>query len=61
LPGISAIESFVLRLVLWSSGYIPWDYQRFLDAAADRRLLQKTGDRRYRFIHNLLQKHFAEI
>lgn len=61
LPGIPAIESFVLRLVLWSSGYIPWDYQRFLDAAADRRLLQKTGDRRYRFIHNLLQKHFAEI
>ncbi len=61
LPGIPAIESFVLRLVLWSSGYIPWDYQRFLDAAADRRLLQKTGDRRYRFIHDLLQKHFAEI
>ncbi|PSB39974.1 hypothetical protein C7B69_00670 [filamentous cyanobacterium Phorm 46] len=61
LPAIPAIESFVLRLVLWSSGYIPWDYQRFLDAAADRRLLQKTGDRRYRFIHNLLQKHFAEI
>ena len=61
LPGIPAIESFVLRLVLWSSGYIPWDYQRFLDAAADRLLLQKTGDRRYRFIHNLLQKHFAEI
>ena len=61
LPGIPAIESFVLRLVLWSSGYIPWDYQRFLDAAADRLLLQKTGDRRYRFIHNLLQKHFAEM
>ena len=61
LPGIPAIESFVLRLVLWSSGYIPWDYRRFLDAAVDRLLLQKTGDRRYRFIHNLLQKHFAEI
>ncbi|MEG3843326.1 NACHT domain-containing protein [Microcoleus sp. herbarium14] len=61
LPGIPAIESFVLRLVLWSSGCIPWDYKRFLDAAVDRLLLQKTGDRRYRFIHNLLQKHFAEI
>ena len=61
LPGIPGIESFILRLVLWSSGYIPWDYRRFLDAAADRLLLQKTGDRRYRFIHNLLQKHFAEI
>ncbi|MBE9186258.1 NACHT domain-containing protein [Microcoleus sp. LEGE 07076] len=61
LPGIPGIESLILRLVLWSNGYIPWDYRRFLDAAADRLLLQKTGDRRYRFIHDLLQKHFAEI
>ena len=61
LPGIPGIESFILRLVLWSNGYIPWDYRRFLDAAGDRLLLQKTGDRRYRFIHDLLQKHFAEI
>ncbi|MEG4090659.1 NACHT domain-containing protein [Microcoleus sp. Pol12B4] len=61
LPGIPGIESFILRLVLWSNGYIPWDYRRFLDAATDRLLLQKTGDRRYRFIHDLLQKHFSEI
>ena len=61
LPAIPAIDSLILRLVLWSSGHIPWDYQRFLDAGVDRRLLQKTGDRRYRFIHDLLQKHFAEI
>jgi predicted NACHT family NTPase len=61
LPGIPGIESFILHLVLWSSGHIPWDYRRFLDAAGDRLLLQKTGDRRYRFIHDLLQKHFAEI
>jgi len=61
LPAIPAIDSLILRLVLWSSGHIPWDYQRFLDAGVDRRLLQKTGDRRYRFIHDLLQKHFSEI
>ncbi|MEG4804934.1 NACHT domain-containing protein [Microcoleus sp. ARI1-B5] len=61
LPPIPAIDSLILRLVLWSNGYIPWDYKRFLDAAGDRLLLQKTGDRRYRFIHDLLQKHFAEI
>jgi hypothetical protein len=60
-PGIPGIERFILHLVLWSKGYIPWDYRRFLDAATDRLLLQKTGDRRYRFIHDLLQKHFAEI
>ena len=61
LPGIPGIESFILHLVLWSKGYIPWDYRRFLDAAGDRLLLQKTGDRRYRFIHDLLQKHFSEM
>jgi hypothetical protein len=61
LPGIPGIERFILHLVLGSKGYIPWDYRRFLDAATDRLLLQKTGDRRYRFIHDLLQKHFAEI
>ena len=60
LPGIPGIESFVMHLVLWSNGYIPWNYQRFLDAAAGRLLLQKTGDRRYRFIHDLLQKHFND-
>lgn len=61
LPGIPGIERFILHLMLWSKGYIPWDYRRFLDAATARLLLQKTGDRRYRFIHDLLQKHFAEI
>ena len=61
LPGIPAIENFISHLVLWSNGCIPWDYSRFLDAAADRRLMHKTGDRRYRFVHDLLQKHFAEI
>ncbi len=61
LPGIPAIEKFILHLVLWSNGYMPWNYSLFLDAAAARLLMQKTGDRRYRFIHNLLQKHFADI
>ena len=61
LPGIPAIENLILHLVLWSKGHIPWDYSRFLDAATDRLLMHKTGDRRYRFVHNLLQKHFAEI
>jgi hypothetical protein len=61
LPAIPGIQRFILHLVLWLKGYIPWDYRRFLDAATARLLLQKTGDRRYRFIHDLLQKHFSEI
>lgn len=61
LPPIPAIARLVMHLVLWSNGCIPWNYKYFLDAATGRLLLQKTGDRRYRFIHDLLQKHFAEI
>jgi hypothetical protein len=52
------IEQFVIRWILWKDGNIPWNYQRFLDDATDKLLLQKTGDR-YRFINRLLQDHFS--
>jgi hypothetical protein len=47
--------------VLCSYGYIPWNYQRFLNYASERFLLQKLGDDNYQFIHNLLQEHFAAM
>ncbi len=37
---------------------IPWNYDRFLSYAADRKLLQQTGGA-YRFIHRSLLEHFA--
>jgi hypothetical protein len=47
----------VLRILLWLEGYIPWNYPRFLDYAAERILLCKVGGG-YLFTHGLLQEHF---
>jgi hypothetical protein len=60
VPGAACIQHFALRFILWCYGAIPLDYVRFLDYATKRMLLQRVGGR-YRFIHELLQKHFAEM
>ncbi|NES87258.1 MAG: NACHT domain-containing protein [Moorea sp. SIO2B7] len=56
--GRPVIQHFVLRLILWRSGSIPWDYAHFLSYATERRLIKQVGGR-YRFIHDLLREHFA--
>ena len=58
--GEACIKHFSLRLVLYSNKYIPWNYARFLDYAADRIFLQKVGGG-YIFIHRMLMEHFAEM
>jgi hypothetical protein len=58
--GTPAIKHLVLRVILWSNGYIPWNYARFLDYCTERLFLQRVGGR-YRFIHKLLQDHFAQM
>ncbi|MBW4455306.1 MAG: NACHT domain-containing protein [Nostoc indistinguendum CM1-VF10] len=58
--GLPCLEHFSLRLVLYFNGYIPWNYARFLDYCTERLFLQRVGGR-YRFIHKLLQDHFAEM
>ncbi|NET67481.1 MAG: NACHT domain-containing protein [Moorea sp. SIO1G6] len=58
VAGIPVIQHFVLRLILWRSGSIPWDYAHFLSYATERRLIKQVGGR-YRFIHDLLREHFA--
>ncbi|NEN96213.1 MAG: NACHT domain-containing protein [Moorea sp. SIO3I7] len=58
--GIACIQHFSLRLVLYFNNYIPWNYARFLDYAADRIFLQKVGGG-YIFIHRMLMEHFAEM
>lgn len=60
IPGLAFIRHFVLRFILWRSGYIPWNYARFLKLATERLFLQQAGDR-YRFVHRLLQAHFAQL
>ncbi len=56
--GIACLEHLVLRLLLWESGSIPWNYPRFLDYAAERVLLCKVGGG-YIFTHRLLLEYFA--
>ena len=60
IPGFACLQHFTLRLILWWNGYIPWKYARFLDYCTERLFLQRVGGR-YRFIHKLLQDHFAEM
>lgn len=54
----TAIKHFILRLLLTKNGDTPWNYARFLDHAVKHRFIQRTGGR-YRFVHDLLRKHFA--
>ncbi|WP_377965097.1 NACHT domain-containing protein [Almyronema epifaneia] len=52
------IQHYVLRFVIAQKGYLPWDIVLFLEHATQLRFIQRTGGR-YRFIHDLLRKHFA--
>lgn len=58
MGGKACIQHFILRLILYCNGSIPWDYSRFLDYCTERLLLQRVGGR-YRFIHKSLQEYFA--
>ena len=58
--GLACIQHFVLRLLLWRAGTMPWNYARFLDYAADRLFLRKVGGG-YIFVHRLLLEHFASL
>jgi len=56
--GRAAVRHFILRFLLYRSGYMPWNYARFLDYAAERIFLRKVGGG-YIFVHRLLLEHFA--
>lgn len=58
--GVPCIEHLALRVLLYFDKYIPWNYAGFLDHCTDRLFLQRVGGR-YRFIHRLLQEHFAAM
>lgn len=60
LGGIAGMGGFVLRFILWRHGYIPWNYSRFLGLATERLFLQKVGDR-FRFSHELIREHLAQM
>ncbi|QJB29403.1 NACHT domain-containing protein [Limnospira fusiformis SAG 85.79] len=50
----------ILRLILGLTGQMPWNITRFLDYCTERLILQRVGNR-YRFIHRLVQEHFANL
>jgi DNA polymerase III delta prime subunit len=54
------IQHFTLRVVLTMSGNAPWNYALFLEHAISHRFMQRNGGR-YRFVHDLLRKHFARM
>jgi hypothetical protein len=54
------MEHFALRFALYFTNAVPWNYTRFLNHCTDRRLLQRVGGH-YRFIHRLVQEHFAAM
>jgi hypothetical protein len=58
--GLDVVQHFVLRIVLYLKGYIPWNYAQFLDYAAERIFLRKVGGG-YIFIHRLLMEYFMEL
>lgn len=58
--GAAFIQHFTLRFILYRNGYIPWQYTRFLNYCTESTLLQRVGGR-YKFIHKLLQEHFAAM
>jgi hypothetical protein len=58
--GGNVAKHFILRLLLWLRGDLPWRAVSFLDSAARLVLLRKVGGG-YIFMHRLLQEYFAEL
>jgi hypothetical protein len=58
--GVPVIQHFVLRLLLYGQGKIPWNYAKFLDTCAEIGLLRKVGGG-YIFIHRYLLEYFASL
>ncbi len=58
--GLACLRHYILRILLWRSGAIPWKYVHFLEVAAERILLRKVGGG-YIFIHRLLLDYFAAL
>jgi GTPase SAR1 family protein len=54
------VQHYILRIVMMSNKYYVPPYDLFLDYCTERLLLQRIGGR-YRFMHKLLQDHFAAM
>ena len=58
--GFACLQHFVLRLILWWHGYIPWNYARFMDYATVEGFLERE-DGYYRFNHERWQEYLTQM
>jgi eukaryotic-like serine/threonine-protein kinase len=58
--GFACIEHLTLRLVLYGSNQIPWDFVKFFEQAEARLFIQRSGGS-YSFTHRYLQEYFASL
>jgi hypothetical protein len=58
--GMVYIQYLLVRIILWRTGSIPWNYPDFLDEATERILLRKV-DGGYTFAHQLLREYFQTL
>ena len=59
--GLDVIQHYIVRILLWRAGAMPWNYARFLDYAAEElNFLQKVGGG-YIFVHRYLLEYFAAM
>jgi eukaryotic-like serine/threonine-protein kinase len=58
--GSAVIKHYALRLILWRSGYTPFNFIKFLDHCARLILLKKVGGG-YIFVHRMLLEYFADL
>lgn len=58
--GLATIKHYILRLILWWNGYLPFRLVPFLDYCVERIFLRKVGGG-YIFIHRYLMEYFASL
>lgn len=58
--GFDVIQHVLLRVVLWRSNHIPWNYAHFLDYCADKIFLHRAGGG-YVFIHRMIMEQIAGL
>lgn len=58
--GLTCLQHYSLRFLLWRNGNTPLNYVNFLDYAVDRIFLRRVGGG-YIFIHRLPMEYFASL
>ncbi len=57
--GVVCLQHFILRVILYLKGSIPWNYAKFLNYATERILLRKVANA-YLFINDKLLDYFSK-